>query len=252
MVLFAVGLAGLILFASNAAAHQPFLEEDDITASTPWPIADPAISTAIYATLDRPADVDYFTFEAAAGQQILIAMTIPQIEGQDDFAPTIALLGPGLTGEAATLPQRVVIESGWGSELIPPTEEGLPYFEQFGRRWYWDRQEVRLIMPQDGTYIAAVWSDQNEVGRYTFVMGQQEVRGGDPTFSSKIDDYWTPYQYRPAKTPKPQKRQRPLLAVNPEQFGNSHGVPEILRTIGPPRIPVWSTNTASAYPAGSI
>ena len=58
-------LLGLLLagtLVSPAVAHQPYFEEEDIEAGSPWEIEDPSISTALYATLDSPGDVDYFSF----------------------------------------------------------------------------------------------------------------------------------------------------------------------------------------------
>ena len=71
---------------------------------------------AIYATLDSRTDVDYFTFDGKKGQTILLSIVIPQIAGQEQFAPEMALLGPGLG--AASLPARVV-------EIVEALHEAL-------------------------------------------------------------------------------------------------------------------------------
>lgn len=96
--LLAVTLATILAttLAAPALAHQPFFEEEDIKADSPWVVDDPTISTAVYATLESATDVDYFAFEGQAGQAILLQTTIPQIEGQEEFAPHMVLLGPGL------------------------------------------------------------------------------------------------------------------------------------------------------------
>ena len=49
----------------------------------------PSISVAFYGTLAPAHDIDYFNFDAQAGQQVLLSLTIPQIEGQQDFAPLL-------------------------------------------------------------------------------------------------------------------------------------------------------------------
>ena len=92
------------LSAPPASAHRPYFEEADITADKPWSVSDPTISTAIYATLDTRSDADYYAFDGRKGQRILLSLTIPQIAGQEQFAPELALLGPGLG--AASLPAR--------------------------------------------------------------------------------------------------------------------------------------------------
>jgi hypothetical protein len=181
----------IIVTAVPALAHRPYFEEEDIGPNEPWQVDDPTISTAIYATLESATDVDYFTFEGQAGQVILLALTIPQIEGQADFAPTLALMGPGLP--EADLPGHVIRPEDAGAvEIAPPPGPAPTFFEPFSRTSYWDRQEEHVTLPADGRYVVAVWHPEGQVGRYVFVVGDKERLGGDPTFPLKMRDYWTP------------------------------------------------------------
>jgi glycerol-3-phosphate acyltransferase PlsY len=180
-----------IVVAAPALAHRPYFEEEDIGPNEPWQVDDPTISTAIYATLESATDVDYFTFEGQAGQVTLLALTIPQIEGQDDFAPTLALMGLGLP--KADLPGRVIRPEDTGAlEIAPPPGPAPTFFEPFSRTSYWDRQEERVTLPANGRYVVAVWHPGGQVGRYVFVVGDKERPGGDPVFPLKMRDYWTP------------------------------------------------------------
>lgn len=193
-----LALALVLVVAAPVLAHQPFFEEEDITAVLPWQIKDPTISTALYATLSGRDDVDYYAFEGRRGQRILLEITIPQIAGQELFAPEMALLGPGL-GDAV-LPERVNRPSGMGAELIPAlTGPAATFNEPFSRTSYWERQSRRITLPADGRYLVAVWHGRGEVGRYVFVIGDRERPGGDPAFRSKLRDYWTPVP-QPATT----------------------------------------------------
>ena len=172
-------------------AHQPFFEDDDISAAAPWVVADPTISTALYATLDSANDVDYFAFDGRQGQRILLSITIPQIPGQERFAPEMALIGPGFLRLA--LPQRVIVAEGAGAYFLPALEgETTSFFEPFSRTSYWERQEERVSLPADGRYVVAVWHARGETGRYTFVIGDKERIGGDFLFAVKMRSYWTP------------------------------------------------------------
>jgi len=72
-------LVAFIVSLVPALAHQPFFEEKDFTADNPAQIKDPTISTAKYATLETPSDVDYYSFNGSAGQSVLLSITIPQI-----------------------------------------------------------------------------------------------------------------------------------------------------------------------------
>jgi hypothetical protein len=189
----------LALSVSPALAHQPFFEEEDITAEKPWLVAKPTVSTAIYATLDSRTDVDYFAFDGKKGQTILLSIVIPQIAGQEIFAPTMALMGPGLG--STSVPAKVVKPVDAGAYLLPAlTGPAKTFYEPFGRKSYWERQEERVTLPADGRYTVAVWSDDAQVGRYTFVIGDREIPGGDPAYGRKMAAYWTPV---PAPAPEP-------------------------------------------------
>jgi hypothetical protein len=86
----------LLVLLVPALAHQPFFEDEEFTSDKPARIRDATISTAMYATLETPNNVDYYIFNGSKGQSILLSITIPQIKGQEDFTPTMALMGPGL------------------------------------------------------------------------------------------------------------------------------------------------------------
>ena len=199
-VLWRGGMAALaaliaLLWAGTLLAHQPFFEEDDLTPTTPLRVADPQVSTALYATLDRVGDVDYFVFNGAAGVGVEMGMTIPQIPGQAEFAPTVAVIGPGLpTAEAQLLPDdetRQLVTGGDGVYLLSPGTVSS-FYEPFSRTSYWRRQSEKVTLPADGVYTLAVWSADNRVGRYVLVVGDREIPGGDLTFPMKLPVYWTP------------------------------------------------------------
>jgi hypothetical protein len=188
-----LGLSLATAAVTPALAHRPYFEEQDIVAGAPWEIDDPTISTAIYATLESANDVDYFGFEAQRGEEILLALTIPQIEGQEEFAPTLVLLGPGLP--ALDLPESISAPAGAGALILEPPPGPAPtFYEPFSRTSYWERQEQRVAMPADGRFVVAVWHPDAEVGRYTFVIGDKERLGGDLAFPIKMRDYWTPVE----------------------------------------------------------
>ena len=190
----------MLISTSLASAHQPFFEDEDFTAKAPGQVKNPTVSTALYATLDSPRDVDYVTFDGKRGDTVLIGLTIPAIAGQENFTPTVALMGPGLPPAGLTqLPRRVTAPakstppagaSIWHAAPGKPTT----FFEPFSRTKYWERQENRIKLPVNGRYTIAVWSDNCAMGRYTLVVGEREVLGGDPAFPMKLPAYWQPVQ----------------------------------------------------------
>jgi hypothetical protein len=187
---FVLALSVVVLWATPVWAHQPFFESQDITAEDPWPIEDPSVSTAVYATLETARDVDYYVFDGEAGQTVLVSLTIPQVEGQEDFAPTLALIGPGLP--QTPLPASVARPEGGALLFSPAPGPAETFFEPFSRTSYWERQEERVHLTAAGRYTVAVWHPEGEVGRYVFVVGDRELPGGDPAFALKMRDYWTP------------------------------------------------------------
>jgi len=62
-----LSLATLIVLLVPASAHQPFFKQKDFAANNPAQIQDPIISTAMYAKLETPNDVDYYSFNGSAG-----------------------------------------------------------------------------------------------------------------------------------------------------------------------------------------
>lgn len=187
----------LLLPAQELFAHQPYFEEDDLTVSVPFPVKDPLISTALYATLTEAGDMDFFSFTGSAGARVELGMTIPQIAGQEEFAPTIALIGPGLPpAEAGLLTESEagpLLADGDGVYVLEPVA-ATPFYEPFSRTNYWRRQREKVALPADGAYTVVVWSAANQRGRYVLVIGDREVPGGDPLFPLKMSSYWTPLE----------------------------------------------------------
>ncbi|MBE2237782.1 MAG: hypothetical protein IAE81_08335 [Caldilineaceae bacterium] len=195
-------LAALCFLAAPrpAEAHQPYFEDEDWSADRAYRVQDPTVSTALYATLESRTDVDYVTFTGRSGQRILLGVTIPQIAGQENFAPTIALIGPELP--TAPLPKRIAAPAGSGALVLAPDPgPATEFFEPFSGTRYWERQEARVTLPVDGEYRVAVWADDRSIGRYTLVVGDRETPGGDIAFPFKLRAYWTPVPAPPETIP---------------------------------------------------
>ena len=183
-------IIALLIWLAPASAHQPFFEDEDFTADNPGRIEDPTVSTAMYATFETPIDADYYIFNGGIGQSVLLSITIPQITGQENFTPTMALMGPGLP--TADLPRQVARPQDSGVLKLPSPANATAFFEPFSRTSYWTRQEQYVRLPANGSYSVAIWDDNEKVGRYVFVIGDREIPGGDLAFPLKMRNYWTP------------------------------------------------------------
>ena len=181
----------MALAAQPVFAHQPFFEDVDSTPTNPFKINDASISLALYATLESNTDVDYFTFSAKKDQRIPVSIVIPQIKGQEKFAPMLAVVGPGLPTISGTLPAAVPISKTNGVLVIAPPTKAGEFYEPFGGDKYWTRQGATFSVPKDGKYMIVVWDAQGCVGRYTLSVGSKEIFGGDPNYRTKKKAYWT-------------------------------------------------------------
>ncbi len=141
-------------------------------------LPDPQISWAIYGRLTDPSEIDFYRFEAQAGESLFIQMTIPVIAGLEEFEPSFALVGVGLPSDEAASPTALLSDQG----IVTVADDGSPprlFYESFSGRQYWMRQEVRINAPQTGTYYVLVWHPQGEVGKYVLVVGDVEQRVAD-------------------------------------------------------------------------
>lgn len=185
----------LLACASLVSAHQPVCEFADLTADAPWQVPDPTISYAYFGNVYPPQDIDYFTFDALRGQSILLSMSIPadDEDEQDFYLPKLAVLGPGLPRELpAELPSTLLLPGGYGALTVPLGDTPAWFFEPFGRVHFWNWDDYYFQVPQDASYTVALWHPEAEIGRYTFVIGEKEVFGGDMECFMAFATYWTP------------------------------------------------------------
>ncbi len=198
--LVALILTAALTLSRTALAHQPFCEFADLTADAPWQVPDAAISYAYFGNIYPAGDLDYFSFEAAAGQEILLSLSIPAIDDLAVFSPVMSLVGPGIAGEpSAQLPESLGISPDEGTKMIPLGDTPRYWFEPFGRRYYWNWEDYYWTAPQSATYRVVLWHPEEEIGRYSFVIGKREVFGGEADCFASYHEYWSPLE--PGRNP---------------------------------------------------
>ena len=185
-------VALLLSLGLPALAHQPWCEFADLTSERPWQVPDAAISYAYFGNMYPAGDVDYFQFDAEAGQRVLLSLSIPAIPDLEVFSPLMALVGPGVSGDLAAAPLEA--KDGEGVMPIPVGEAPVYWFEPFGRRYYWNWDDYFFRAPQTASYTVALWHPQDAIGRYSFVIGTREVFGGQADCFASYGEYWTPLQ----------------------------------------------------------
>ncbi len=152
-----------------ALAHVPQLPSEGETLATATVVEDPAKSWALYGELEGAGRPWYFRMELAAGDRIWLSLLTP--EEDEGFAPSLALMGPGLAPEGE-VPPFVEVPDGASAVVLNGTRDGADY-EPFTPGAYFFTVEVDEKAPADGTYYVAVY-DAVRGGAFSLAVGYKE------------------------------------------------------------------------------
>jgi len=178
-IIFFLTTLFLLIPLSSASAHRPLWGEQY------GPVEIPNLSTsfAVYQDL-TPDQIDIYTFEAKAGQELHAGIQIPAVEGLEEYGVTVALFGPGFPeADPNILPPDHPEDLG---AIIYPSIVTPDFFEPFTQTNYWGRQEIDLDLPEDGTYYLLVWHPDGQPGKYVLDTGRAEVFGPGDLFRFPI------------------------------------------------------------------
>jgi hypothetical protein len=129
-------------------------------------------------------NVLYYKFDAKKGDKLFANIVIPKLDGLEDFSPSLVFIAPTFTINLIT--ELKVLDS---TESFPfPIPDGydvivfdydgvLPskeFYEPFGQITYWERQEINLVVPVDGTYYLAVYDSSGDYGKLALAIGYVE------------------------------------------------------------------------------
>ncbi len=146
-----------------------------LSTNTAYKIPDANTSWALYAKLPSKG-TEWYGFELKAGQTLYVSMTVPQISGLENFAPSFAIIGQGLNpSKLEPMPsgmKALPVPPNMGALVVPPTTARL---EVHGGHGYWVRQSATIKAPLDGTYFVAVFHSASKAGKYVLAPGQKEV-----------------------------------------------------------------------------
>ncbi|KEQ57283.1 hypothetical protein AAA799B03_00459 [Marine Group I thaumarchaeote SCGC AAA799-B03] len=160
----------LAMISTNyASAHKPISHDDSHRSfDSALVIPDHKISWAIYENLGTN-ETKFYTFEAKNGDSFYASIVIPKIQGLENYAPTMLLVGE----------DNFIIEKAIYEKEFPGNE----FYEPFGQVTYWERQELRVEIPQDGTYFIVVTDEKNQSGKYSLAVGEIEDFSGENMFT---------------------------------------------------------------------
>ena len=142
-------------------------------------IPDHKISWAIYENLGVE-ESKFYTFDAKKGDSFYASIVIPKLEGLEKYSPSLILMNDDLyKGDGPSSK----IESSVQKFLYEGDFPGNEFYEPFGQVTYWERQEVKTIIPEDGQYFILVLDEKNQSGKYSLAIGTIEDFSGADFFT---------------------------------------------------------------------
>ena len=172
-----------MILPASAFAHKLIPTDgsnNDIVSALEIP--DPIVSWAMYEELSN--NVLYYKFDAKKGDKLFSNIVIPKLDGLENFSPSLVFIAPSFAVNLIT--ELKVLDS---TESFPfPIPDGydaivfdydgvLPskeFYEPFGQITYWERQEINLVVPVDGTYYLAVYDSSGDYGKLALAIGYVE------------------------------------------------------------------------------
>jgi hypothetical protein len=177
-------MLAIMALSSFSLAHSPRIvpERVHLSFGSAYQVPNASISWALYAKLPAKS-IEWYRFELRTGQALYVSMTIPQIKGLEDFAPSFVIIGKGLgTSKLEFVPE------GMGAMPVPPSPATL---ELHGGHGYWVRQHTTIRAPFAGKYFVAVFDAAAKAGKYVLAPGLNEVFVNEGRASSQeINSYF--------------------------------------------------------------
>ena len=173
----------IVIFSTPASAHKLISTDgsnNDINSALLIP--DPVVSWAMYEELNKNAL--YYTFDAKKGDILFASIVIPKLDGLENFTPSLVFIAPSFSIDLIT--ELKILDS---SKSFPfPIPDGydavvfdyngaLPskeFYEPFGQITYWERQEIKFVIPIDTTYYLAVYDSKDNHGKLALAVGYVE------------------------------------------------------------------------------
>jgi len=172
-----------MILPASAFAHKLIPTDgsnNDIVSALEIP--DPIVSWAMYEELSN--NVLYYKFDAKKGDKLSASIVIPKLDGLEDFSPSLAFIAPSFTIDLIT--ELKVLDSTKSFPFpIPDGYDAIVFdyngklpskesYEPFGQITYWERQEIDLVVPVDGTYYLAVYDSSGDYGKLALAIGYVE------------------------------------------------------------------------------
>ena len=198
-----IALFCLLLLPTSAFAHKLIpTDGSNVDYQSALVIPDPVISWAMYEKLEDNAL--FYKFEAEKGDKLFSSIVIPKLDGQEEFAPSLVLIGPAVYLELVD--DLSILDTD--SNFDYPIPEGYisyvfdfngpfpsrEFYEPFGQVTYWERQEINIELEAPGTYYMAVFDKNGSTGKLALAIGYIEDFSGND-FVTVLPNAWLESRY---------------------------------------------------------
>lgn len=180
-----------VLCTRPASAHVTVFmdahEDQPLENAFPYPVEgtlEPLF--AVNGFLSKPGQVDYLTFTARPGDPFLGFTVNPLKTGAREFAPSFALIGPGLPQPSGAVP--FLIPEGYGAQIYPTPKEREVSEEQFGYGALLEGPQYPVEIATEGRYYVAVYDPEGRSGHYILSIGTSE----DESLIPNVEQYTIP------------------------------------------------------------
>ena len=189
----------LLFFPRISQAHQAiFIEKPINTIENSYKLTDIEESQAIYSELTEDNDVDIYSLEGKAGQQLYTQLMVPDIEGSRELLLTLVVTGP--FNEANYLDQYTpIFGDRFRGYVNEPGNNRKSFFEPFTQTTYLKKQQFSVELPADGTYYIAVYSPVGQRGKYVLSVGQEERFGLQELLQYPVTWFKVNYWFNPLR-----------------------------------------------------
>jgi hypothetical protein len=173
-------LMAMPFLSTEASAHSPLFPSGNTNIENSYTISDPAISWAIYSSLDPGmggyTQVNYYKFDMHAGDRLNLMLLCPVDDYNRGFRAEMILMGP-LLNNSGELPPNVQVWPGYGYQVIPWTPTNVTTYEGFSPSAFKYLCKYDQAVNISGSYFVAITNPQlNGVsGNYGFAPGYEEV-----------------------------------------------------------------------------
>ena len=164
-------LPSLILI-STALAHKPTLGSGFGSAESAHLVEDPNISIVVYQQLTCEQEQLWLSYDAEEDFELFVQLGVPVIDRFENYAPSVALLHPGLP--PVELPFELPDGLDGIGGIIFDAGESSDFNEPFTQTDSWILVEERIVLPQSGTGYIVAWDPKGWTGKLWLATGEVE------------------------------------------------------------------------------